>query len=733
MRPAQSSSLTRRTFMKDVTIATTGAALLARIVPVFPVSAETHESAREWYKDIYRQIIFDQHFGKFKEIYRNFDAEAAAQILEEAGMQLVCYFAKCQDGYSYYPTEIGVMHPGLERDYTGEMTSALKKRGIKCFAYVFMTIERRYHKEHPDWIANTDSSRTIPNIKSIGYSATMCLRSPYMDQVGIPQMEEIATLYDIDGFFDDIVMQQFTSRVCYCTYCRELFKKEVGGNIPTDDSDPKAFAFRKWANRHFEAYMEKINNAMTEVKPGITVLTNYAWMSRYPVTPPEFVPHVTWDTPTPKIGLFSLDFSFESRYLASSLTDVSWSVMNTRGNNWGDYSLREPEAFMNEFAIPLAACGSTYLSDISYPSGNLDQAVMELYTDVNNRTKELEPFVKGAQPVRDTAVLHSADSVWTKAPLNPTSTWNPSPPYHSVSGAHKALIEGHIQMGILSSDIFPETIGDYKALILADQRILNERECSAIRRFVSNGGVLIATCETGTRDTENTPLKNFSISDVLGVDYLNSSDTANCYIRVKPKIKDYGIPGMDVQVMGKYAKVKTSSAKTLLELVPPYEGIKTGTPPPALQSEGPGITINSYGKGKAVYCAAQLFDTYYKESTPVLRKLALWMLGLVYPEDSRTIVLENAPINVEVFYNHRNKERFVHLVNYSGDKREVGTPQVQDFTTVHGIRVRVMLSRKPSGITTVPDGKRITFAYQSDWLIFEADPLDIHRVYRIEV
>ena len=77
--------------------------------------------------------------------------------------------------------------------------------------------------------------------------------------------------------------------------------------------------------------------------------------------------------------------------------------------------------------------------------------------------------------------------------------------------------------------------------------------------------------------------------------------------------------------------------------------------------------------------------------------------------------------------------RFVHLVNYSGDKREVGVPQIQDFIAVHGIQVKVKLKNRPVNITTVPDGKNISFTYRTGWVSFDAEPLDIHNMYRIEV
>ncbi|MBT4484470.1 MAG: twin-arginine translocation signal domain-containing protein, partial [Candidatus Latescibacteria bacterium] len=357
------SLFTRRDFIRDSTLLTAGAAFASGIWPVISESSDTNEDARKWFMNINRQLILETHFGNYKEIFNNFDAEAAAQMYEEAGVDLLCYFGKCQNGYSYYPTKIGVEHPGLNRDFTGELTEALKKRGIRCMVYFFPAMERRLQKIHPDWIYHTDYSSEIPEESSFDDVAMMCFQSPYMDEIGIPQMKECLVKYNFDGVFVDIVMQQFLSNNCYCRYCRELYNNEVGGVIPTDKNDPGAFIYRKWSNRHMETFIDKIQHALDEPGPEIAVIINYAWMSRYPVTPPEYVPHVTWDTPTPANGLFSLDFSFESRYL-SSLPDVSWSCMNVRMNNWTDYSLRETEAFLHECAIPLGACGTLYQSDV---------------------------------------------------------------------------------------------------------------------------------------------------------------------------------------------------------------------------------------------------------------------------------------------------------------------------------------------------------------------------------
>ena len=642
---------------------------------------------------------------------------------------MVCYFAKGQGGCSYYPTKIGTVHPGLDRDFTGEMTAALKKRGIRCVVYFYLATERQLHQQHPDWIYGAAPADPA----APGDQAQMCANSPYSEQVGIPQMKEIMSLYDIDGFFVDIFFHQFWHSRCRCRFCRESFDQEVGGPIPETDDHPRAFAHRKWLIRHMEARMDSVYQALSPLQPDLAIINNWAWMSQYPVTPPPHVRHITFDTPVPASGgLYSWSFSMEARYLATLgriRPQLTWSVMNTRMNTWGCYDLRETDTLLQECAILLAGCGRTYIGDVAFPSGNPDPAVMELCGQVNQRTRVLEPYLHNCHPVPEVAVLHSADSIWSRGPVSVGATWHHAPADYPVCGAHKALVEGHVQMSILNSEILPQALGEYRALILADQRILSDAECEAIRSFVRHGGVLLATGETGTRDADNHLLNTFALADVLGVEYGEAEAEGIGYLRVESTISPYGIPAMDIPVGRTSLAIQTTTAESLLELVPGYEGKSA----PAATPRGPGVTLNNYGQGQAIYCVLPLFHAYFAEGTPVLRKLALWMLGQILPAESRSVNLENAPLSVEMFYNSREQERFLHLINYSGDRQESGTPSVQDLPTIHGIRVRVRVEAPPACITSVPDGKDVAFTYRDQQITFDAEPLEIHRVYRVEL
>src|SRR5215831_12151279 len=84
-----------------------------------------------WLKDIYCELHLDAHFGQVPAPYEGFNADRSAQILKDAGFQMVSFFASCGAGFSYYPTKIGLHHPGLKRDFTGGLAAALKQRGIR--------------------------------------------------------------------------------------------------------------------------------------------------------------------------------------------------------------------------------------------------------------------------------------------------------------------------------------------------------------------------------------------------------------------------------------------------------------------------------------------------------------------------------------------------------------------------------------------------------------------------
>jgi len=104
----------------------------------------------------------------------------------------------------------------------------------------------------------------------------------------------------------------------------------------------------------------------------------------------------------------------------------------------------------------------------------------------------------------------------------------------------------------------------------------------------------------------------------------------------------------------------------------------------------------------------------------------------VYPASSRSISLENAPINTEVFYKIHGTNHIIHLVNFTGDRRMAGPQRVQDAIEVHGLRVRLRVPARPQRVVSALENTSMAFEWQDSSLTFEAPPFAAHGVWLIE-
>lgn len=72
-----------------------------------------------------RAIHLDFHtMPGIYDVGRDFDGEVFARTLADAHVDYITVFARCNLGFAYYPTRVGVMHPGLKFDLLGGMSQA---------------------------------------------------------------------------------------------------------------------------------------------------------------------------------------------------------------------------------------------------------------------------------------------------------------------------------------------------------------------------------------------------------------------------------------------------------------------------------------------------------------------------------------------------------------------------------------------------------------------------------
>jgi len=161
-----------------------------------------------------RQVHLDFHTSPLiDEVGVEFDAEVFAATIEDAGIDSVTVFARCHHGMSYYPTQVGEMHPGLQgRELLGEQIEALHRRNIRCPIYLTVAWDEWTADRHRDWlqltgdgqIAQVRNRKDDGTIDPGGWRYVNWLHPDYQAFLEA-QIDELFDGYEVDGLFFDIL------------------------------------------------------------------------------------------------------------------------------------------------------------------------------------------------------------------------------------------------------------------------------------------------------------------------------------------------------------------------------------------------------------------------------------------------------------------------------------------------------------------------------------------------
>jgi beta-galactosidase len=200
----------------------------------------------------------------------------------------------------------------------------------------------------------------------------------------------------------------------------------------------------------------------------------------------------------------------------------------------------------------------------------------------------------------EVAIAYSFDTAIASQPPagNTARDYFSTPYYEQVSRAFQPLYEDNIDVALLN---LGNSTLQYKLLVVPGLYVMDERSAAAIRRYVKNGGTVVMTAFSAKVDEHNqwfdTPLPG-RLDDVFGI------RTAEFYRQSVPP--EMSFEGRSVRASSDFYEVlEPRSARTLATF--------TNTP-----ERSPAVTVNEYGKGRAIYVATPAQPSILG---PVLRSL----------------------------------------------------------------------------------------------------------------
>lgn len=618
-----------------------------------------------WYADAFRKMHFDMHTpAAVRDVAVEFRPDQLADQLFEAGVEAICWFAKCAYGWSYYPTRVGRRHPHLAVDTFPVAVEACHARGIRVLGYYHVSgcewagDRPEWHVREPDGTSRSDGATRY----------SVCPIGPAGSELIIPQLVEIVTMQPADGLFLDDMVGWYP---CYCDACRAGF----GQDLPASADDERWDAYMAWRREAAAEFFERAARAVHSERPDALFGINYAGSMRHPDFMPRGLDYLTADVAEPESSC--LNASLLVRQHATQA--LPYDAMNSRMLHWWlDWTQKPVTAVKQEFATVLASGGRTFLGDIAYHRTAMpDPAVLANAKAAFDLVREIEPFVRATEPVPDIAVLNAAESHYL-------GTHSPNADPIPVKGAHLALIESGLHVHILPEERIAARLPGYRCLVVPEQAHLSSASVEAIALFIKAGGGLVVMGDT-------------QLADVLGVELVGASEADRGYFTCsEPDLS----PGDELRcpprlVHGRVVLARPTCATVLAPHIAPLAGGPPHSgPPPGAESGYPAVTLSAYGAGRAAFVALPVATDYFARGHAALGPL---MAGLVRRVCEPLVeVFCDAPLEVSLL--RRDGAYLVHIVNYSASRHPGRPATVDRITPAHGVRVRLRMRCEPARV-----------------------------------
>ena len=148
-------------------------------------------------KDCFFGIHFDFHANLTSEnIGENFDGEALRSFIREIRPDFMQCDVKGHNGYSSYPTKVGVQAPNIQKDILKIWRQITAEENVLLYAHYSGILDGAQGELNPDWRCVYEPSGTRDKW-------AMSMFSEYDEKVLIPQLIELAIEYRLDGAWVD--------------------------------------------------------------------------------------------------------------------------------------------------------------------------------------------------------------------------------------------------------------------------------------------------------------------------------------------------------------------------------------------------------------------------------------------------------------------------------------------------------------------------------------------------
>ena len=612
-----------------------------------------------------------------------------------------------------YPTKLPFhfQSPYLKGDSLETIIARCHDSDIRVVARTdFSKVRRPIYETHPEW-AYRD-----PQGKIVDYNGdiAVCVNGDYQQRYALEIIEELITTHDFDGIFFN--MGGFQTRdysgtyhgICHCDSCRRLFAEQYDLELPEEENrdDPVFRRYSLFKQRTVDALREKTARFIERLRPDMCI-------DRHLAARRGFVRQESNTAIGRALPRWQYSGSDNTRWAVGSYPEM---VSSNTTVDFIDFPYRHAAVSPHEQKLRLAQNLASGGGLDYYLIGRLDN-----HEDRSGFAAVKEIFHYHAAHEDDYRDLRSLAGT---ALLKQGTT-------DEFRGWFRILVEHHFLFDTIVAEAALDVPWDrYDTIVLPDVQCVDDRLAKRLDQFVKRGGTLIATAETSLRDAEDEPRPQPAL-DCLGIDTVLEvrRDMRSSYIKLDrgealPRSADTDLVFVDgAYVYARYAE----SVEPRHRLVPPHN---FGPPERCYYdqvTEHPGLTVNAFGDGRAVYIPWSIGSLYLRHGYPNSGNFAADALSGA--GDLSPLAGNLSPmVEVTLHEGGDGAFRLLHLVNGSG---HFGVSYFEPVT-MHDIEVTIRCPRQPTRVASLRGETDCDVAWDDGSLQLNLARLDLFDALKIE-
>lgn len=425
--------------------------------------------------DSFFGLHLDFHAGPDStEIGRNLTREMIETLIDQTRPDFLQVDCKGHVGLSSYPTKVGYPAPGFVGDPLRLWRDVTAAHGVALYLHYSGVWDSEAIRHHPEWATVDAAGKADPNATS--------LWGGYADGLLLPQLRELASVYQADGVWIDgdcwAVVPDYSERAL------AAFRAATGiEQAPRSYNEPHGFEFLQFQRAAYRRYLAHVVGELKHSHPRFQVCSNWAFTDHMaePVSVP--VDFLSGDY-SPKDSLNSARLS--ARYLLRQ--GLPWDLMAwgfCLSDEPGGRSWKSVPQLQREAAVVLALGGSFQAYFPQKRDGSIYLEHVPTMAALARFCRERQEWCHRAEPVPQVAVLLSTAGHYRAIdrPFNRK--------LGAVRGVLQVLLESQQVVEVVGEHQLTGRMQDYPLIVVPEWEYLEPAFCAELAGYVNRGGNLL--------------------------------------------------------------------------------------------------------------------------------------------------------------------------------------------------------------------------------------------------